>query len=170
MLPAGAARLKIMNEPRTMKVSEFRRHLQATPDHELCFVLPDGGRIPLHAHITEVGRTDRRFLDCGGMLRHVTSCTLQAWVAGDVEHRLAPGALAAILGKAAPVLGTDDLEVEIEYEDGFLSQFPVLAAEVGEGTLQLHLGLKHTDCLAKEVCLPAGAEKGEGCCAGGGCC
>lgn len=153
-----------------MKVSEFRRHLQATPNLELRFVLPDGGHIPAHAHITEVGRTDRRFLDCGGTLRKVASCTLQAWVADDVDHRLKPGSLVTILGKAEPILETDELDVEIEYEDGFLSQFPVIAAQVREGFLEFHLTTKHTDCLAKEICLPAEDSEGSCCSASGGCC
>jgi Family of unknown function (DUF6428) len=149
-----------------MKVSEFRDHLTKAPEGELCFILPDGGRIPVHAHITEVGRTDRRFLDCGGTIRSVSSCTLQAWVAEDTEHRLLPGSLITILGKAAPVLETDDLEVEIEYEDGFLSQFPVVEANQAEGLLLFRLGTKHTDCLAKEICLPQAGS----CCATEGCC
>ena len=161
-----------MNATNPMKVSEFRRHLQTAASHELHFVLPDGGRIPAHAHITEVGRTDRRFLDCGGTLRSVSSCTLQAWVAEDIEHRLLPVKLEAILGKAEPLLSIDALEVEIEYEDGFLSQFPVLGANTVEGILEFHLGTKHTDCLAKELCVPAGSGDGsESCCqVGGGCC
>src|SRR5687767_4650390 len=108
-----------------MKVSELRSHLLSAPNHELCFVLPDGRRITALAHITEVGRTDRRFIDCGGTVREVSSCTLQAWVAEDHDHRLLPGSLDSILTKAQPILGTDDLAVEIEYEDGLLSQFPV---------------------------------------------
>lgn len=152
-----------------MKVSEFRQHLQNAPDHELCFVLPDGGRIPVHAHITEVGRTDRRFLDCGGTTRHIASCTLQTWTADDVDHRLLPGSLVTILNKAAKVLETDDLDVEIEYEDGILSQFPVLSSESDSQTLYFKLGLKHTDCLAKEICLPA-ATTSDACCSTGGCC
>ncbi len=153
-----------------MKVSEFQEHLKSAPDHELCFVLPDGGRIPVHAHITEVGRTDRRFIDCGSTLRSTSACTLQAWVAEDVEHRLLPGSLAAILVKAQPILGTDDLDVEIEYEDGLLSQFPVFQARIEGKRLIFDLGVKHTDCLAKELCVPAGAASEESCCGGGGCC
>jgi hypothetical protein len=161
-----------MNETPPMKVSEFRRHLQAAASHELHFVMPDGGRIPVHAHITEVGRTDRRFLDCGGTLRNVASCTLQAWVAEDIEHRLLPGKLLAILERAEPILEIDGLDVEVEYEDGFLSQFPVLGAKTVDGILEFHLGTKHTDCLARELCLPAEAADGaESCCqVGGGCC
>ena len=153
-----------------MTVSEFRRALQSAANHELRFVLPDGGLIPVHAHITEVGRTDRRFLDCGGTLRQTAACTLQAWVAEDVEHRLLPGSLVSILEKAAPILGTDGLDVEIEFEDGLLSQFPVLEVTVQDGAIAFRLGTKHTDCLAKELCLPAGAPDEEACCGSGGCC
>ncbi len=152
-----------------MKVSELRDHLKSSPQHELRFVLPDGGFIPVHAHITEVGRTDRRFIDCGGTVRAVSACTLQAWVAEDFDHRLLPAGLVGILGKAQPVLGTDELDVEVEYEDGFLSQFPVLRAEDDGAVLSFHLGVKHTDCLAKELCTPA-PKDANACCASGGCC
>src|SRR5262245_20532648 len=147
-----------------MNITEFRRHLQAAPTHELCFVLPDGGRIPVHAHITEVGRTDRRFLDCGGTLRQTSNCTLQAWVADDTDHRLTPESLASIISKAAAILETDALDVEIEYEDGLISQFPVIVAETAGRRLIFHLGAKHTDCLAKDVCLPANASSESSCC------
>jgi hypothetical protein len=151
-----------------MKVSEFKDHLEAAPEHELRFVLPNGETIPVHAHITEVGRTDRRFLDCGGTLRNVSSCTLQAWVAEDLDHRLLPGSLANILAKAQPILGTDELDVEVEFESGFISQFPVVGAAIRGEALELQLGTKHTDCLAKEICTPVESE--ENACCAGGCC
>lgn len=152
-----------------MKLSEFKRHLERSPEHALRFVLPDGGQIEAHAHITEVGRVEKRFIDCGGTIRSTAHCSLQAWVADDTDHRLAPAQLAAILGKAAPILGSDDLDVEIEYQDGLISQFPVTAAELDGDSLRFHLTTKNTDCLAKELCTPPTAER-EACCAGGGCC
>ena len=81
--------------------------------------------IAAHAHITEVGRIDKTFIDCGGTVRKVSTCSLQAWVADDTDHRLEPGQLATILDRAAPILSGDDLDVEIEYEDCQISQFPV---------------------------------------------
>lgn len=153
-----------------MKVFEFRKHLRAASRHELRFVLPDGAAIAAHAHITEVGHTARRFLDCGGTMRNISSCTLQAWVAEDYEHRLLPGSLEIILGKADLALHTDELDVEIEYEHGLLSQFPVLRADTTDDLLNFYLGTKHTDCLAKEICTPPKDEE-EACCSpGGGCC
>ena len=152
-----------------MNVTEFRSLLALHPDARIVFVLPDGGMIPRHAHVTEVGRVDRRFLDCGGTLRQTSFCCLQTWVADDTQHRLTAGKLASILERAAQPLDLGDLSVEIEYEDGFISQFPVEAGGVDEGALVFKLGLKHTDCLAKELCLPPGKDDGA-CCEGSGCC
>lgn len=139
-----------------MNIAQFKHTLEQHPDHTLTFVLPDGDRIPGHAHITEVGRIDKRFIDCGGTVRQLANCTLQAWVADDTDHRLLPGKLAHIIGIAGPLLGQDELPVEIEYEDCSITQFPVLSAEVQGSELLITLGEKHTDCLAKELCLPNG--------------
>lgn len=153
-----------------MNTIEFTSLLSALGDKPVRFVLPDGGRIPDHAHITEVGRVDREFLDCGGERRKTSFCCLQAWVADDTEHRLPARKLAAIIGRALEPLGLESLPVEIEYEDGVISQFPVVSVGAGE-MVTVHLGTKHTDCLAKEICLPPAAGSAAECCApGSGCC
>ena len=149
-----------------MKTSEFRSHLENHPDHQLRFILPDGARVPVHTHITEAGRVDKTFIDCGGTVRKVSNTTLQAWVADDVNHRLSPGKLAGVLDSAAPLFKGDDLDVEIEYEDSAISQFPVLAGNVQDDVLSFQLGSKHTDCLARDVC----QAEPSSCCAGVGCC
>jgi hypothetical protein len=154
-----------------MKTSQFKQHLASHPDHHLQFILPDGGMIPLHAHITEVGRVDKTFLDCGATVRKVSCLCLQSWVADDLEHRLPAGKLVEIIDRAAPILGTDNLEVELEYEDGLISQFPVVSITSDLDKLIIGLGVKHTDCLAKEICLPpANDDKNSSCCSGTGCC
>jgi hypothetical protein len=153
-----------------MNTTEFTALLSALGDKPVRFVLPDGGRIPDHAHITEVGRVDRDFLDCGGERRKTSFCCLQAWVADDTEHRLPARKLAAIIGRALEPLGLESLPVEIEYEDGVISQFPVVSVGAGD-MVTVHLGTKHTDCLAKEVCLPPAAGSAAECCApGSNCC
>jgi len=152
-----------------MTVSEFSALLAASGDKTVRFVLPDGGFIPAHAHVTEVGRVDREFLDCGGELRKTSFCCLQTWVADDEDHRLPAAKLASIIRRALEPLGLSGLPVEIEYEDGYVSQFPVVSLETGDVVL-VRLGTKHTDCLAKDVCLPPAAA-GDGCCSpGSGCC
>jgi hypothetical protein len=151
-----------------MNISEFKSQLQRHPDHELRFVLPDGDVIAAHAHITEAGRMDKTFIDCGGTVRKTSICSLQAWVADDVDHRLKPGKLAGVMNLAAPIFGGDDLPIEVEYEDCSISQFPVLEAREADGVLSFQLGSKHTDCLAKDVCIPSPAGScgttGSGCC------
>ena len=151
-----------------MKLFEFKTHLEKHPDHELTFVLLDGDLIPAHFHITEAGRVDKSFIDCGATIRRTATCSLQAWVADDLEHRFTPGKLAGVLKVAAPLFLGDDLDVEIEYEDCAISQFPVLEATTEGHALRFHLGTKHTDCLAKETCLPSAASNE--CCGTTGCC
>ncbi len=140
-----------------MKFSAFKEALQQAPTRQLRFILPDGDAIAAHAHITEVGRIDKMFIDCGGTVRKTSVCLLQAWVTDDTEHRLEPGTLASILDRAAPILNAEDLDMEIEYEDCQISQFPVENVSVQGDDLKFYLGTKHTDCLAKDICLPNGA-------------
>ena len=149
-----------------MTIAELITHLRAHAGDTPRFLLPDGGYIPVHAHVTEVGRVDKRFADCGGTVRASAACILQTWVADDTDHRLLAGKLADIIVKAASLLQSDALPVEIEYEDCLVSQFPVAGIVEGAPVLTFALVTKHTDCLAKEVCLPAA----DGCCSVTGCC
>lgn len=154
-----------------MKISEFKKHLEEHPNAELQFVLPDGDLVPLHAHVTEIGRVDKNLIDCGGTTRSSSSCTLQVWVAeDDEEHRFSPAKLAKVMEMATPLFRSDDLDVEVEYEDCCteLSQYPVLDVEKTERALTFKLGSKHTDCLAKEACGLAPDGEQSGCC-GGNC-
>jgi hypothetical protein len=153
-----------------MTISEFTLHLKSNSAAELRFLLPDGGLIPAHAHVTEVGRVDKRFVDCGGTRREHASCLLQTWVADDIDHRLTPEKLATIIASASELLQDPDLPVEIEYEDFLVSQFPVAAVEAKGNTITFALVTKHTDCLAKERCMPPVAPEGEGCATGERCC
>jgi hypothetical protein len=154
-----------------MKTSEFKRLLTKYPEYDIQFILPDGGLVPLHAHITEVGRVDKTFLDCGATVRKVSYLSLQSWVADDMDHRLPAGKLVEIIDRAAPILGADDLDVELEYEGALISQFPIVAIAGDHNQHIIQLGVKHTDCLAKEICLPPSKEEeSSSCCSGTGCC
>ena len=73
-----------------------------------------------------------------------------------------------IIGRAIELLRLADLPVKIEYEDGFICQFSVVAVEVND-VVVVQLGTKHTDCLAKEVCLPSAAPSNS-CSPRSGCC
>lgn len=137
-----------------MKLTELKAALAQHPDLPLRFLLPDGAAILAHAHVTEVARIDKRFVDCGGTLRTDALCRLQTWVADDLHHRLKAGKLLAILGKATAVLQTDDLDVDIEHEAGWISQFPLKCVEVRDGELVFQLTERHTACLAEDKCKP----------------
>ena len=135
-----------------MTVAEFRRALDGHPGERMHWMLPDRSFVPAHYHVTEVGRVRKDFIDCGGTVRSTTACVLQVWVAGDVDHRLETGKLAAIMEVARPLVESDDIPVEVEYDNGILSQYPVGGVEVTPSGLLFYLGTKHTACLAPEKC------------------
>lgn len=137
-----------------MKTQEFLDHLRAHPDHLITFLTPDGGHVPAHYHITEVGHLTKSFIDCGGK-RHISgSCLLQVWVADDIDHRLKASKLLAIFGRADGLLPSMELPVEIEVEAPVLTQLPLTGCEITPDTLVFQTEYKHTDCMAKELCLP----------------
>jgi hypothetical protein len=136
-----------------MKLTELKSILRAQPSALPRFVLPDGDQVPAHFHITEVGHVAKRFIDCGGTMHDTAeTCLLQTYVADDVEHRLDARTFSKILDLGRQVLPRDDVEVEVEYEDCGVSQYPISSAELEGGIILLRLSSKHTDCLAKERC------------------
>ena len=137
-----------------MNITEFLAQLRTHAEKPLSFILPDGDFIPAHYHVTEVGHVLKRFIDCGGTRRSLETCLLQTWVHDDIDHRLFAGKLAMIFDKAGDVMPHHDLPVEIEHEDCAISQFPVESFEIIDGALTFRLGRKHTDCLARGLCLP----------------
>lgn len=146
-----------------MNVSEFNDVLSQHGSAKLQFVLPNGATVPVHFHVTEVGRVDKTFIDCGGTQRAVASCLLQVWTADDADHRLVPSKLAKIMSLAAPLLQSDTLPVEVEYGEDTASQYAVDRFESTFGTLRFVLASKRTDCLAKDKCGVDGCNA-NGCC------
>jgi hypothetical protein len=135
-----------------MKLNEFKATLARHPQATLRFILPTGESVPAHAHVTEVGRIDKRFIDCGGTLRNDRVCRLQTLVGEDYDHRLSASKLLNILTKAASVLETEDIEVDVEHELQFISQFPLESIEESDSELRLNLSERHTACLAQDKC------------------
>ncbi len=156
-----------------MKLSKLKSLLMAHADRFFRIRLPDGGGVPVSFHVTEVGRVQKAFLDCGGTLRETTTCQIQIWVGEDYDHRIETGKMASILGKAKSILPDDSVPVEIEYEDRVISQYTITGHELTDDAVVLQLAHKHTECLAPELCglpsltrLPAIAGK----CGPTGCC
>lgn len=142
-----------------MQLSKLKKSLSENASRNVRFILPTGSKIPPHAHVTEVARIDKKFIDCGGTQRTETLCRLQTWFQDDTDHRLTAGKLLAILEKSASFLETDKLEVDVEHEAPFVSQFPIEKVEVDDDVFLVHLGIKHTACLAEDRCLPPALNK-----------
>ena len=137
-----------------MTLIELSAHLSRHRDLNLRFVLPDGTKVPEHAHVTEIARIEKRFIDCGGTLRNEVSCRLQLWTADDFDHRLTADKLLVIINKAKPILDVDHLEVDVEHELQSITQFHLKTTKPALGELLVLLAPRHSDCLAKDRCAP----------------
>ena len=146
-----------------IRVSELKAALAAELTLPLTVLWTDGEPIEAHFHVTEVGRVQRDFVDCGGTVRQSVTCLLQTWVGEDVDHRITAGKLLKAFEHAAPILRDDDLPVELEYETCNVVQLVVASITQEPGRFVIQLGSKHTDCLAKELCVPS-TKSGAGCC------
>ena len=142
-----------------MQLSEFKASLAKNASKNIRFILPTGSKIPPHAHVTEVARIDKQFIDCGGKVHAATVCRLQTWFADDTDHRLTAGTMLAVLEKAKSLLGTDGFEVDVEHEAPFIAQFLIEKIEADGDALVIRLGVKHTACLAEDRCLPPNLNK-----------
>ncbi len=160
-----------------MRLKTLKQLLAEHPQHFFRLRLPDDSDVPVSFHITEVGRIDKTFLDCGGTRREKTTCQLQVWVGKDFEHRIETEKMAGILQKGASLLPDESIPVEIEYEDRVISQYTIDGHEITTDAVILQLAHKHTECLAPELCgldmptlrLPAIGSKPP-CCGPEGCC
>ncbi|REL25084.1 hypothetical protein DYD21_16105 [Rhodohalobacter sp. SW132] len=143
---------------------------------QITLLQPDGTPVPHHFHITEAGLATKHFIDCGGTLRKDESLTMQVWVANDTHHRLTPSTLLKILDKAAPLLNSDEIPVEIEYqsESNTIGKY-----RLGFNGDAFQLIPTQTECLALDQCgmdvlkKKAGqviSATGNGCEPNSGCC
>ena len=152
-------------------LKKFRDALAGNPGTAMQFMLPDHSFIPPHFHITEVGRVQKDFIDCGGTSRALTTCLLQVLVANDTDHRLNTTKLAGIFNFGNKLFTSDDIPVEVEYEQDAISQFPLADIEITPAGLLLVLGSKHTACLAPDKCgIGVPSTTKTGCTPNTGCC
>src|SRR5690606_19715838 len=54
-----------------VRISDLRAALASAPELPLTVIWTDGEPIEAHFHVTEVGRVQRDFVDCGGTVRRV---------------------------------------------------------------------------------------------------
>jgi hypothetical protein len=154
-----------------MKISEIKQALAEV--EAINFRLPTGEYLPSHFHVTEVGLVSKHFIDCGGVERRETVANFQLWEAGDYDHRLAPQKFLHILKLSEKILGQEDLDIEVEYQQATIGKFGLRF----DGT-DFVLTPKQTACLAQDACgIPAAQQfalpqlqTAGGCTPGGGCC
>jgi hypothetical protein len=160
-----------------MILSELKSLLSEYSDRYFRLALPDGAAVPVSFHVTEIGRVNKTFIDCGGTLREKSTCQLQVWVGEDYDHRIETGKMAGILEKGKSLLPDDSVPVEIEYEDRVISQYTIEGHDLSDDAVVLKLAHKHTEGLAPELCglqmpdlrLPSIDGKSS-CCGPIGCC
>lgn len=128
-----------------MKLSQIKKLLNTL--ETVNFQLPDGTFVPEHFHVTEVGLIAKNFIDCGGTVRNETVVNFQLWDANDFEHRLKPQRLLNIIELSEKVLGIEDLEIEVEYQNTTIGKYDLEFN--GENFELLN---KQTACLAQENC------------------
>lgn len=114
---------------------------------EVTFVLPNGGHVPPHFHVTEVGKSSKHYVDCGGTVRTEEVATFQLWSANDYDHRIEPQKILDIIGIAEETLGLENLEVEVEYQSDTIGRYGLSDKEG-----RFVLTPTQTDCLAKDKC------------------
>jgi hypothetical protein len=156
-----------------MKLSQLKKSLLGL--ETIHFSLPNGRLIPEHFHITEMGRKTKEFIDCGNTIRRESLITFQIWVANDYEHRLTKEKFQQIILAAEPLLGEEDLDIEVEYQTDLTLGVFELALENEVFILKP----KETNCLAKGHCgIPeeklkinlSDLSSKSACTPGGGCC
>lgn len=128
-----------------MKISEIKQQLKSL--ETIAFLLPNGELVPSHFHVTEVGKVNKHFIDCGGVVRKEEVANFQLWNADDYDHRLNPQKLLHIIELSEKVLELGDLDIEVEYQGETIGKFGLDFDGVN-----FVLTNKQTDCLAKDNC------------------
>lgn len=151
-------------KPAVMTLADFRKALASSPNLGLRFRLPTGGLTPIHLHLTEVARVEKRFIDCGGTIRTDVSARLQLWAADDTDHRVDCAKALQVLNRGADLVGSTNLPIEVEHDFPLLTLFPVVGSVVEANERIFLLTALKADCLAPDVCLPQACQPGSGCC------
>lgn len=152
-----------------MRLFEIKKELKGL--ETIAFKLPNGTCVPRHFHVTEIGKIDKKFIDCGGTLREERKISFQLWEAEDYDHRLHPEKLVHIIELSEKLLELEDLEIEVEYQGSTIGKY-----DLDFDGADFLLINKATTCLAQEQCgIPAKpkrklSELQSACATGSGCC
>lgn len=128
-----------------MKLSQIKKILETTEKVE--FSLPSGELVPKHFHVTEIGRVEKKFMDCGGNIREEAIINFQLWTADDYNHRLSAQKLKSIIEASEKELSLEDLEIEVEYQSNTIGKY-----SLGYTGGKFILENQTTECLAVDSC------------------
>lgn len=158
-----------------MKLSELEKELKELDS--ITILKPNGGFVPKHFHVTEIGLIEKKYIDCGGTVREERKIGFQLWEADDLDHRLTPEKLKSIIELSKETLNLPDEEIEVEYQGETIGKYGF-----DFDGYYFHLRSTLTDCLAPDKCgvpevkkkvslreLSANNSK-SGCAPGSGCC
>ena len=132
--------------------------------------------------ITEVKNITVDSVDCGAQADFWKETIIQLWESPselDKREYMSASKALGILNKVDSMKRMErEVEVKFEYSnaDFHTAQLFVNGVEMNEDQVIMKLGVKHTDCKAKDECgvpmvATVGAEQDESCCTpGGGCC
>lgn len=153
-----------------MNLSTIQRILKNL--ETIAFKLPNGELVPEHFHVTEVGKINKHFIDCGGTVRTENVINFQLWNANDYNHRIHPQKLIDIIQLSIDTLDLPDAEIEVEFQGTTIEKYALDFD--GKDFL---LVSKHTNCLAPDKCgipeeqLPKISNTENQCCTpNSGCC
>lgn len=136
-----------------MKLSEIKEILPTLENVE--FQLENGTFVPEYFHVTEVGQIQKKFIDCGGVIRNEKTVSFQLWNADDYEHRLKPTKLLSIIQLSEDKLDIEDGEIEVEYQSETIGKY-----DLGFNGKHFILLSKKTACLTEDLCsIPSGKAK-----------
>lgn len=130
---------------KNMNLNELKNILKEVD--QVNFELPNGKMVPAHFHVTEVGQINKRFIDCGGVLRTEKTINFQLWTAQDYDHRLSAEKLRKIITLSEDQLKIGNHEIEVEYQSDTIGKYGL-----GFNGWNFVLEAKQTDCLAKDNC------------------
>lgn len=149
-----------------MTIEQIKKQLKKS--ETISFQLPNGDLVPAHFHVTEVGKVNKHFIDCGGTVREEVVANFQLWEADDYDHRLHPEKLVHIVELAQKTLEMGDLQIEVEYQGDTIGKY-----DLDHEENVFKLVPKKTACLAQEACGITTTEEGKtinSCSPESGCC
>ena len=129
-----------------MHLNQFKEALKIA--NTLIFRLPNGQLIPPHFHITEVGESIKKFIDCGNTVREEKYIVFQLWHDKDTSHRLSTKKLLSIIEQSEKLLNLEDLEIRVEYQGTTINIFKIESLNNGS----FKLDKTETVCLAEDAC------------------